>query len=122
MLVEVKGQLVGISSLILPRGTSVRSRVAKLDTKSLIRRAILPALVFFSWGSKSMNVLCAVSYYGKKRFVCGGNKKKELGLRCRLLVRLREEDQVEDLPGLQREFKVSPGNFVNLCLQKSRQV
>lgn len=68
-----------------------------------------------------MNVLCAVPYCGKER---SGekNKKKELGLRSRLLVRPREENKAEDLPGLQREFKVSPGNFVNLCLQKSKQV
>lgn len=63
---------------------------------------------------------CVLSHIvGKKDL---GKKQKELGLRSRLLVRLREENQVEDLRGLQREFKVSPGNFVNLCLQKSKQV
>lgn len=51
-----------------------------------------------------MKVLCVVPYYGKER--CGGKKPKKKKKESRL----------------QREFKVSPGNFVKLCLQKSKQV
>lgn len=39
-----------------------------------------------------------------KKDVGGGNQKKKKKAR------------------LQRKFKVSPGNFVKLCLQKSKQV